>query len=83
MLVTQHARAAVCNEDPVTAVGVILCNQTKQPLQLQILSCGVLAGSKIRATSVMHMAWELLAILVGYQWLRLWHVRGAAELKGL
>jgi len=66
-----------------TAVGVILCIQTKQPLQLQLLSCGVLPGSKIKATSVLHMAWELLAILVGYQWLHLWHVRGAAELKGL
>jgi len=32
------------------------------------------AGSKIKATSIIHMAWELVAILAGYKWTRLWTV---------
>ncbi|KAK9813146.1 hypothetical protein WJX72_009856 [[Myrmecia] bisecta] len=35
-------------------------------------------GSKIKITSMIHMAWELVAILVGY--FRLWHIRTEAEL---
>lgn len=31
-------------------------------------------GSKLKITSIVHMAWELLALLIGYRWLCLWHV---------
>ena len=37
------------------------------------------AGSKIRVTSMLHMAWELLSILSGYTVFRLWAVRTPAE----
>jgi len=32
-------------------------------------------GSKIRASSIVHMAFELAVIKLAYQWLRLWQVR--------
>ncbi|KIY96096.1 dolichyl-phosphatebeta-glucosyltransferase, partial [Monoraphidium neglectum] len=31
-------------------------------------------GSKIRFTSILHMAWELATLKLCYQWLRLWRV---------
>ncbi|KAK9844586.1 hypothetical protein WJX74_004354 [Apatococcus lobatus] len=31
-------------------------------------------GSKIKVTSIIHMAWELAAILIGYSWLGLWRI---------
>ncbi len=33
------------------------------------------AGSKVKLSSIVHMSWELLAILLGYRVLRLWSVR--------
>jgi dolichyl-phosphate beta-glucosyltransferase len=37
-------------------------------------------GSKIRFTSILHMAWELLTLKVAYQWLRAWPVAAEAQL---
>lgn len=39
-------------------------------------------GSKIRASSIVHMAFELAVIKLAYQWLRLWQVRTDADDKG-
>lgn len=39
------------------------------------------AGSKIRVTSIVHMAWELLAVLIGYRWLGIWHIYTEPELR--
>lgn len=40
-------------------------------------------GSKIRATSIIHMAFELAVIKLAYQWLRIWQVRTDADDKGV
>jgi len=37
-------------------------------------------GSKIRITSIIHMACELLGVEVAYKWLGLWNVRTEAEI---
>ena len=39
-------------------------------------------GSKIRFTSVLHMAWELATIKLAYQVLGLWTVFTEPELRG-
>ena len=39
------------------------------------------AGSKIRSTSILHMAWELLALLVGYKLLHIWNIHTEVELQ--
>ncbi|KAK9902701.1 hypothetical protein WJX75_003242 [Coccomyxa subellipsoidea] len=35
-------------------------------------------GSKVSMTSIVHMMWEMAAILIGYSWLGLWHVNTSA-----
>ncbi len=37
-------------------------------------------GSKIRVTSIIHMAWELLTLKIAYQWLHAWPVASEAQL---
>jgi hypothetical protein len=37
-------------------------------------------GSKIRFTSILHMAWELLTLKAAYQWLGAWPVASEAQL---
>lgn len=39
-------------------------------------------GSKIRASSIVHMAFELAVIKLAYQWLRVWQVKTEADDKG-
>lgn len=39
------------------------------------------AGSKIRSTSILHMAWELLALLIGYKLLHIWRIHTEVELQ--
>ena len=39
----------------------------------------LLAGSKVTMTSIVHMTWEMLAIMLAYQWTNLWRIRGPAE----
>lgn len=41
--------------------------------------CSYSAGSKIRITSMINMAVELLAVLLGYQVGRLWSIKTEAE----
>lgn len=36
------------------------------------------AGSKVSMTSIIHMTWEMAAILIGYQWLKIWHIHTPA-----
>ena len=38
------------------------------------------AGSKIRVTSIIHMALELAGLEVAYKWLGLWKIRSDAEI---
>ncbi|BDA51359.1 Dolichyl-phosphate beta-glucosyltransferase [Coccomyxa sp. Obi] len=35
-------------------------------------------GSKVSVTSIVHMTWEMAAILIGYSWLQLWHINTSA-----
>jgi len=37
-------------------------------------------GSKIKVTSIIHMAWELAALLLAYQVLGIWTVLSDAQL---
>jgi hypothetical protein len=39
-------------------------------------------GSKIRFTSILHMAFELLTLKLAYQWLGLWRVAEEAGARG-
>jgi hypothetical protein len=39
-------------------------------------------GSKIRASSIVHMAFELAVIKLAYQWVRVWRVKTDADDKG-
>jgi dolichyl-phosphate beta-glucosyltransferase len=39
-------------------------------------------GSKIRASSIVHMAFELAVIKLAYQWVRVWQVKTDADDKG-
>ena len=41
------------------------------------------AGSKVAVTSIIHMIWEMAAILIAYKLLRIWKVRSPAELNKL
>ena len=41
----------------------------------------MLAGSKVSVTSIIHMTWEMAAILIAYKWLKLWDIRSLAELN--
>ena len=43
----------------------------------------MLAGSKVAVTSIIHMIWELAAILIAYKLLGIWTVRSPAELYKL
>ena len=36
------------------------------------------AGSKVSLSSIVHMTWEMAAILIGYSWLGLWHINTSA-----
>lgn len=36
-------------------------------------------GSKIRASSIVHMAFELAVIKLAYQWLRVWRVKTGVD----
>jgi hypothetical protein len=38
-----------------------------------------MAGSKIKTTSIIHMAWELLIIMAAYRLFRVWAVRTTVE----
>lgn len=40
-------------------------------------------GSKIRASSIVHMAFELAVIKLAYQWLRTWTVKTDTDDKGV
>jgi hypothetical protein len=40
-------------------------------------------GSKIRFTSILHMAFELLSLKLAYQWLALWRVAEETDARGL
>ncbi|EIE18009.1 hypothetical protein COCSUDRAFT_21059 [Coccomyxa subellipsoidea C-169] len=35
-------------------------------------------GSKVSISSIVHMTWEMAAILIGYSWLGLWHLNTSA-----
>ena len=37
------------------------------------------AGSKVKFTSMLHMAWELFSILAGYSIFRTWVVRAPTD----
>jgi hypothetical protein len=39
-------------------------------------------GSKIRFTSILHMAFELLTLKLAYQWLALWRVAEETDARG-
>lgn len=39
-------------------------------------------GSKIRVTSMIHMAFELLSIKLCYQWLRIWRIAEETDARG-
>ena len=39
----------------------------------------VTAGSKIKVTSMLHMAWELLIVMAAYKVFNLWAVRTTVE----
>lgn len=41
----------------------------------------MLAGSKVSLTSIIHMTWELAAILIAYRWLKIWNIRSLAEIN--
>ena len=45
------------------------------------LSFDMLTGSKVSLTSVLHMTWEMTAILIAYRWLKLWKIRSLAEVN--
>ena len=36
----------------------------------------ILAGSKIKVTSMIHMSWELLAVQLGYTLTGIWKIQG-------
>jgi hypothetical protein len=38
-------------------------------------------GSKIRPSSIVHMAFELATIKLAYQWLRVWRVAEEADAR--
>jgi hypothetical protein len=39
-------------------------------------------GSKIRFTSIIHMAFELATIKLAHQWLRVWRLAEEADARG-
>jgi len=39
----------------------------------------MLAGSKIKVTSMLHMAWELLTVMAAYRVFGIWAVRTTVE----
>ena len=45
------------------------------------LNCKCSTGSKVSVTSILHMTWEMAAIVVAYRWLRLWSVRSLVEVS--
>mmetsp|Transcript_22815 Transcript_22815/g.58481 ORF Transcript_22815/g.58481 Transcript_22815/m.58481 type:complete len:339 (-) Transcript_22815:91-1107(-) len=55
-----------------------------QALSVPIEEVGVnwteIPGSKIRVTSIMHMALELAGLQLAYKWMNLWNVRSEAEI---
>ncbi len=57
------------------AVGTILELQYKTKITS---ICSWCAGSKVSISSIVHMTWEMAAILIGYSWLGLWHINTSA-----
>lgn len=53
---------------------IYLARELKIPIVEVPVDWTEIPGSKIKATSIVHMAWELLAILIGYKWSNLWSV---------
>lgn len=39
-------------------------------------------GSKIRVTSIIHMAFELISIKLCYQWLHIWRISEETDARG-
>lgn len=60
---------------------IYLADVLEVPLTEVFVEWTEMPGSKIRATSILSMAWELVAIKAGYQLLGLWHVFSEAELQ--
>lgn len=59
-----------------------LCGRLRVPVKEVQVKWVEMPGSKIRASSIVHMAFELAVIKLAYQWLRLWQVRTDADDKG-
>lgn len=63
----------------VAAPAFCLCVCTAICLQVQWME---MPGSKIRFTSILHMAFELLTIKLAYQWLHLWRISEETDARG-
>ena len=61
----------------------IQCLLTAHHRKLHNHICSVLAGSKVAVTSIIHMIWEMAAILIAYKLLGIWTVRSPAEIYKL
>eukprot|EP00891_Asterochloris_glomerata_P007263 jgi/Astpho2/7263/e_gw1.00113.72.1_t len=60
---------------------IYLAQQLQIPVEEVQVHWTEVPGSKIRSTSILHMAWELLALLIGYKLLHIWRIHTEVELQ--
>ncbi|CAL5226048.1 g8860 [Coccomyxa viridis] len=59
---------------------LFLAQHLEVPVVEECVNWTEIPGSKVSLVSILHMTWEMVAILIAYRWLKIWHIRSLAEI---